>query len=215
MPQLIATVRAVGGHPLWHLLIVAGAALATFAGIKIREYWHDKTQPRVDTPTDEPSRTFTPAREAVVLLAACSAAASAIHASVCAEHFKEAVAFGVFFVIAATLQAAWALLVIQRPTRRVLIAAAVGNTAVIMLWLLTRTTGLPIGPETWRPETITTPDVLTTLAELAIVAGAIHLLDRRDTHTPVTALNTSRSQPNAHESTTLIAPAPSGSNASA
>ena len=175
MSQLTPASSGPGGHPLWHLLIVALVALATFVGIKVREYWQLKKQTRANSMAADASRPFTPTREAVVLLGGCSAAASAIHASVCADHFREAVAFGMFFVVASVLQAAWALLAIQRPTRRLLIAGAVGNTGVILLWIVTRTAGLPFGPETWRPEAITTADAVATVAELVVVAGALLL----------------------------------------
>jgi hypothetical protein len=29
-----------GGHPLWHVAIVAGGAVAVFIGIKAKESWH-------------------------------------------------------------------------------------------------------------------------------------------------------------------------------
>src|ERR1700730_9538611 len=114
MSQLTPASSGPGGHPLWHLLIVALVALATFVGIKVREYWQFKKQARANSMAADASRPFTPTREAVVLLGGCSAAASAIHASVCADHLTEAVAFGLFFVVASVLQPALALLPMHR-----------------------------------------------------------------------------------------------------
>jgi hypothetical protein len=155
------------GHPLWHLLIVAGGAIAVFVAIKVKEHW-DRNQ-RLRLP---------PLTISVVALALLSLAAGAIHASVSAEHFREAFVFGAFFLAASTAQAGWAVLVVARPNRTVLVAGVVGNAAVIILWMLTRTVGVPIGPEPWQPEAVGRLDVISTLLELALVIGAARLLAR-------------------------------------
>jgi hypothetical protein len=159
-----------GGHPLWHQMVVAGAAVGVFVAIKLKEHWDRNQRPRLTLPTG-----------AVLALALCSAASAAIHATVTAEHFEEAFIFGAFFLAASTLQAAWAVLFVYRPNRTLLVAGGVGNAAVIILWALTRTVGLPIGPETWQPEAIGARDVMSTLLELAVVLGAARLFlgDRR------------------------------------
>jgi hypothetical protein len=193
MLALTGATRSVGTHPLWHLLIVAAGATATFAGIKAHEYrQHAPKHPRPRrpaTPRSATSHASPPPREAVTVLAALSIAASAIHANVCAPHFEEAIAFGVFFVIASTLQAAWALIALWRPTRRLLITGTVGNAGLILVWAVTRTVGLPLGPDTWRPEAIRVADLLATLVELSIVIGAWYLLAPTARHRVVRARN--------------------------
>jgi hypothetical protein len=111
-------------------------------------------------------------------LAALSMAAAAIHFAVMEEHFAEYVAFGVFFSVVAWLQAIWAVGVIVVPSRRLLLAGLVGNALVILVWLASRTTGLPIGPEAGAPEPAAFVDVLSTILEVAIVAGTAVLLLR-------------------------------------
>jgi hypothetical protein len=111
--------------------------------------------------------TFAPARAS---LAALSMAAAAIHFAVMGEHFAEYLAFGVFFSVVGWLQALWAVGVIVMPSRRLLLAGLVGNTLVISVWLLSRTAGLPIGPEAGAPEPAAFVDVLSTILEVAIVA---------------------------------------------
>ena len=74
--------------------------------------------------------------------------------------------------------AAWAILFLHRPNRTLLIAGAVGNGTIIALWTVTRTVGLPVGPEPWQPEAIAALDVLSTLCEVALVFGATILLAR-------------------------------------
>lgn len=111
-------------------------------------------------------------------LAALSMAAAAIHFAVMGEHFAEYVAFGVFFSVVAWSQALWAVGVIVLPSRRLLLVGLVGNALVILVWLCSRTTGLPIGPEAGAPEPVAFVDVLSTILEVAIVAGTAMLVLR-------------------------------------
>jgi hypothetical protein len=104
-------------------------------------------------------------------LAALSMAAAAIHFAVMGEHFAEYLAFGVFFSVVAWSQALWAIGVVALPSRRLLLVGLVGNALVILVWLSSRTTGLPIGPEAGAPEPAAFIDVLSTIIEVAIVAG--------------------------------------------
>jgi hypothetical protein len=164
-----------GGHPLWHLLIVAAGAVLDFVAILAKEHWDRDERP-------QRSR-WAPPTVPILALALLSAASGAIHSAVSVEHFQEAFIYGAFFLAASTAQAAWAALLVYRPTRTLLIAGAVGNAATIILWTLTRTVGLPFGPQPWQPETIGTLDVTSTLLELAIVLGAATLLVRRATLT--------------------------------
>ena len=111
-------------------------------------------------------------------LAALSMGAAAIHFAVMEEHFAEYVAIGVSFSVVAWLQALWAVGVIVLPSSRLLVAGLVGNALVVLVWLVSRTTGLPIGPEAGAPEPAASVDVLATTLELAIVAGTGMLLLR-------------------------------------
>ena len=111
-------------------------------------------------------------------LAALSMAAAGIHFAVMGEHFAEYVAFGVFFSVVAWSQALWAVGVIVLPSRRLLLVGLVGNAVVILVWLISRTIGLPIGPEPGAPEPAAFIDVLSTILEVAIVAGTAMLVLR-------------------------------------
>ena len=156
----VASARATG-HPTWHLLVVALAAIAIFVGIKIHEYRQA-----------HPARVRHGRHGLLVFVALSSAGAAAIHASVCPAHFREALAFGVFFVVASAFQAGWALGVLFRPTRGLLRLGAAANTTIIAVWAISRTTGLPFGPEIWHPEAISLPDAIATVLELGVVVGA-------------------------------------------
>src|SRR5205085_1661332 len=98
---------------------------------------------------------------------------SLIHAVVIAVHFEEYWLFGACFAVAACLQAIWTAQVWSGPlTPRLLVAGAVGNGALALVWAISRTVGLPLGPRPWRPEAVGAVDVLSTLDELAAVGLA-------------------------------------------
>ncbi len=67
------------------------------------------------------------------------------------------------------MQVVWAELVRRTPGDvRLLTAGAVANVAVAAVWLVSRTTGLPIGPGAGRPEPVGVKDVLATADELGL-----------------------------------------------
>jgi multisubunit Na+/H+ antiporter MnhG subunit len=109
-------------------------------------------------------------------LAATSLAAAGIHFAVMPEHFDEYVTFGVFFSVVAWLQALWAGAVALQPRRWLLVAGLVGNLVVVVVWAVSRTAGLPLGPESGEAEAASFIDVLSTVLEVVIVAGCAVLL---------------------------------------
>jgi hypothetical protein len=108
-------------------------------------------------------------------LALLSAGAGMIHLAVLGPHLREFWLFGVFFAAAALAQLGWALLVMMRPSRRVWLAGAVGNALVIVVWILSRTVGLPLGAEAGHAEPVGFVDALSTAYEALLVAGAAAL----------------------------------------
>ena len=103
-----------------------------------------------------------------------SAAAAGVHTAVGPAHFREGLAFGMFFAVAALAQVGWALVMAVRPSRSLLVAAVVGNSAVLLLWLVTRTIGLPgLLPE---PEAIGAWDLSCGIWELAVIVAAGQIL---------------------------------------
>ncbi len=109
-------------------------------------------------------------------LALSSAAAATIHFAVVWPHWSESVAFSVLFAVTGVFQLAWASLVLAAPSRPVLWTGAVVSLGVALAWGMSRTVGLPIGPEPWTPEGVGLADVAATVFELAIAAGSLLLL---------------------------------------
>jgi hypothetical protein len=106
-----------------------------------------------------------------------SAAAAGVHAAVAPDHFREAFVFGVFFTVTALLQLIWAGAVAVHVSRPLLVVGVVGNLAVVALWVVTRTVGLPFGllPD---PEAVGPWDVACAAWELAVVVASTTLLRR-------------------------------------
>jgi hypothetical protein len=114
------------------------------------------------------ARPLTAAEELALVAALLVFASSLIHSAVIAAHFEEDWLIGAFFAVVTIAQAVWAMLVYADPlNRRVLLAGAVGNVALAVVWAISRTVGIPIGDHPWRPEAVGGQDVLSTLDELA------------------------------------------------
>jgi hypothetical protein len=108
-------------------------------------------------------------------LALLSAGAGIIHLAVLGPHLREFWLFGVFFAVVALAQLAWALLVMRWPSRRLWLAGAVGNAVVIVVWIASRTVGLPVGADAGHAEPVGFADALSTAYEALLVAGAAAL----------------------------------------
>ena len=91
-----------------------------------------------------------------------------------AAHFREYVLFGLFFALVTPLQVLWAGLAIRRPwDRRLLAVGAIGSAAIVAVWVVSRTVGLPLGPERLSAEPVGLKDVLASSSEvlLAVIIG--------------------------------------------
>jgi hypothetical protein len=118
------------------------------------------------------------------------AVAGAVHLSIIREHFHEYVLSGAFFALLAIAQLAIAAWVAMQPERAPLRAIAMTSACVVGLWLASRTTGLPVGPEPWKPESWGALDAIAGAAELLTVAGCVVAL-----HRPAPVARTRRAEP--------------------
>lgn len=108
---------------------------------------------------------------AVRLVGGLTAGAGVIHSVALVQHFDEGIVYGAFFAVVAVGQLAWGTVLYRRPhTRRTLAVGAIANLAVAAIWLVSRTTGLPLGPEAGQPETLGLSDLVATFNEMAMVA---------------------------------------------
>ena len=111
-----------------------------------------------------------------VAVAILSIGAAWIHFAVTREHLTEFWLFGAFFAAIAVGQAAWAIAVLARPSAAVYMGGVVVDAGIVAIWVVSRTIGMPLGPEPWTPEPLGVLDLLSTMLELLIVAGAAKLI---------------------------------------
>jgi hypothetical protein len=111
-------------------------------------------------------------------LASLSAGAAAIHFAVVFEHFTDDTLYGVFFLVLAWAQLIWPAVLLWRPSRLWLWLGLAGNTAVLAVYIASRTVGLPFGPDLHHTEPVGALDVMSCVLEFALIAGCAALLWR-------------------------------------
>jgi hypothetical protein len=74
-------------------------------------------------------------------VAALSLIAGLIHLWVMPEHFEEWWGYGVFFLVAAAAQIGYVPILLRWPNRTIFVLGIAGNSAIILLYLLTRAVG--------------------------------------------------------------------------
>lgn len=106
-----------------------------------------------------------------------SSVAGIIHAYYMPEHFEMWVGYGVFFLVVTVCQVLLSLVLLAfRPVPRLVIWAGIlGNAAIIIMWLISRTSGLPYGPMIGEVEEIGVLDLTSKIAELAVIICLIVL----------------------------------------
>ncbi|NKZ06918.1 hypothetical protein [Actinomadura latina] len=107
-----------------------------------------------------------------------SVLAAFIHYAVVPEHVNEWWAYGVFFSAVGMFQLVWAVLAYTGKERPLLLSGLAVNLGVLALWVVSRTAGLPFGPESGEAEAVGVLDVLSGVAELALVGGILLALRR-------------------------------------
>jgi hypothetical protein len=112
------------------------------------------------------------------LLVAGLVGSAAVHAAVVPEHLDQWPVAGAFFVLLFLVELALALAVLLRLDRLVLVVTAWVSAATLLLWLVSRSVGLPFGPEAGVSEAVGLPDVACCLLELVTLAAAVIVLRR-------------------------------------
>jgi hypothetical protein len=110
-------------------------------------------------------------------LAAASVGAGLIHVSAASDHGAHAAQLA-FFVTVAALQVLWGVAVLRWATWPLLVAGAALNSAIVAIWVLSRTAGLPGVPGAEHAEPVGFKDGLPSLLELMLVLSVAGLLPR-------------------------------------
>ena len=115
-----------------------------------------------------------------VLLATLSFTAGAIHLVMAPSHAGESTLEGVGFLTAGWLQIGLAAGLFAQTSRFLLRAAVALNLALIGVWAVSRTSGLPFGAHAGHPEQVTAVDLTTVAIEVALVVTCAAVLTRPD-----------------------------------
>jgi hypothetical protein len=110
-----------------------------------------------------------------VTLALASVGAAVIHFIVTPEHLQESTLFGAFFLGLGLFQVVWGGAILAKPNTVVLVAGVIVSAVTIGIWALSRTAGLPVGPDPGMPEAVGVLDTLAGAMEAVIVLGGMYL----------------------------------------
>jgi hypothetical protein len=116
------------------------------------------------------------------LMLAALVGCAAIHAAVVPEHLEEWAAAGLFFVVLTAAEIAVAA-VVTRPGRPPLLAVVAVSVVPLGVWLVSRTVGLPFGPDPGAAEAVGLADCVSCVLELGTLVAAVLLL-RGSTNDP-------------------------------
>lgn len=104
-----------------------------------------------------------------------SSGAAALHLAATKPHLEEYLPAGVFMLVAGIAQLTTAIAIAHRPTLRTCDVGMIGNGLIVALWFVSRTAGLPFGPEPGMPEHIHLTDALATALEILVIIGCFAL----------------------------------------
>lgn len=108
-----------------------------------------------------------------------SLVAALIHFWVAPEHFDEWWGYGAFFLASGICQALYSPALLLWPRPSLFLVGIVGNLAIIVLWAVTRSVGVPFfGPAAGELESVGEIDVTSKLLELVLII-ALMVLWRR------------------------------------
>ena len=116
---------------------------------------------------------------AVMAAAVLSLGAAWVHFAYTGSHFREWWAYGLFFLVIAIGQAVFAPAIIRWRWPALALAGIAVNLGVVVMYVWSRTIGVPMGPHQGVAEHTKLPDLATTAAEILLVAVLLTMLPRR------------------------------------
>lgn len=116
---------------------------------------------------------------ALSVAATASVLAGIIHYMVLPEHLAEWWVYAAFFTGLGMFELIWAALAYTGRDRSLLLIGLLVNLATLVLWTVTRTTGLPFGPEPGEAEAVGISDLIACAAEAMTVVALLYALAPR------------------------------------
>lgn len=127
-------------------------------------------------------------RRLVYLTALLSVGAGYVHFVYAESHFQAWWAYGAFFIAAGNLQAIFGALIVWRPRVWMPHVGIAGNLAIVIVYVISRTNGVPLGPHARVVEEAGAVDWVTTAAQVAIIGACIAMLEGRQRRWIINAL---------------------------
>lgn len=126
--------------------------------------------------------------QAGVAAAVLSLAVAMIHLWTALGYFEVWWGYGTFFLGAAAAQGLFSVALLRWPGRVFSLAGIFGNLSIIMIYVLSRTSGVPFGPHAGRAEEAGVLDMSATGIELMIVVFLLTLLGGRERSVAINAV---------------------------
>ncbi|MHB8235224.1 MAG: hypothetical protein ACYDHT_11290 [Solirubrobacteraceae bacterium] len=145
---------------------MSSVALRRLAGVA-RQTPDDAQAPPVPHTTSE---------SVLVLAAALVFVGGLIHVGAAIDHYAEFPLYTLVFCSLAAGQFAWSALLLRRPSQRVMLLGCGFELAIVVLWVVSRTAGVPIAPTAWVPEGIGSADLVETLGECVAVIAVLSVV---------------------------------------
>src|SRR5258708_25804001 len=102
-------------------------------------------------------------------LAALSVGAATIHFAVTFDHFSQYVPYGVFFLAISWAQLIWPAVLMWRPSRGWLWLGVPGNALILLVYVASRTRGLPIVPAVSHAQPARALDIVPAILHVPLV----------------------------------------------
>jgi hypothetical protein len=125
---------------------------------------------------------------ALYVAAALSLVAALIHLWMVPEHVWLWWGYGAFFLATALAQGLFGVALLRCPVAPLAVAGICGNLAVLLLYVFTRTSGVPYGPHAGKVEEAGILDMTATLTEMGLVVVLVTLLSGAYRRTMINAL---------------------------
>jgi len=119
---------------------------------------------------------------AALTAAVLSLVAGWIHFAYVSSHWRDWWAYGAFFLASAVFQALFAPAILKWPNRGTALAGIAGNLAIIGMYVMSRTHGIPMGPHIGVVEKAAAIDLSCAAGEIVLVGillGMVGTTSRR------------------------------------
>jgi hypothetical protein len=132
-----------------------------------------------DVTIERPASRILSLPHGTLALAGLATTAGIIHLVATVEHVTVDWELGLFFALVGAAQLAAGYRIYREGAgARLLKLVALGSVALALLWVFSRTTGIPVGPDAGRVSKVGVGDAIATLLELAFAALAGVILVR-------------------------------------